>query len=352
MKRRKGFTLVELLVVIGIIALLIGILLPALNRARQQAQLVQCQSNIRQIVTAEMLFAQDHRGCVPTCSDNKWARQADTMPTTKFSWRDSNPTLGQNWVVVDWASSLIPYLGQGNGAPGAQTNSFLTAAGALQQSKVFQCPSDVWLSDALPGYAMCNNVVASTLGPGENNFGYQPVSYGLNADITMVIDGTGIGRFTPGSPNIDIYAGPNSNSAKVGQPLNCRLDRVYKSAETLLVADCGTRPWVGPPSPPSGMGLDENTCLYFTSNNAKSIPITIPPNPLKGPGGRLVNIVNGSGGSNNCWGSNIPIAKNPHNPSKVDRHIGGVINIGFCDGHVEALGFGDFVKVRISPYRY
>src|SRR5678816_1271624 len=94
MKYRRGFTLVELLVVIGIIAVLISILLPALSAARRQANTIKCLSNLRQLGYAFQAYAQNSKLALPV------GRQ--DLPEV-----NGVPQNVENWY---WQDYIFPYV--------------------------------------------------------------------------------------------------------------------------------------------------------------------------------------------------------------------------------------------------
>lgn len=93
---RTAFTLVELLVVIGIIAVLVGMLLPALNRAREAAGALTCAANMRQIGQLFHLYIANNNGFYPLGNSGNWGASPaewDGVPRS-FTWRDQIAAAG------------------------------------------------------------------------------------------------------------------------------------------------------------------------------------------------------------------------------------------------------------------
>lgn len=85
---RKGFTLVELLVVIVIIGVLAGLAVPAVNNSLRRARFVESQSNLRQIGVALQLFAQDHEGILPVARGTlTYQSDWESVPEAQRSWQ-------------------------------------------------------------------------------------------------------------------------------------------------------------------------------------------------------------------------------------------------------------------------
>ncbi len=200
---QRAFTLVELLVVIGIIALLISILLPALGKARAQAKTTQCASNMRQIGQAILTYAGDQKGVLPF-------------------WRASNVTAtypdGEFWTNLLLRTKVI-------NAPNAATDS------DVGRSSVFRCPEGT--DDQFPPAA---SWPVSSHREGDYFKWFYPFADASNNLIP--IDGVAVRTwYTLNSTNVP-YASPFlwiSGTGNLGKPHH--LGGINRASEAVMVLE-------------------------------------------------------------------------------------------------------------------
>ena len=131
---RRGFTLLELLVVIGVIAVLLGLLFPALGRAREAARTSVCLSNVRQITNAAIMYTSDHENTWPVIPYRETATSAIWT-----SWTWGGATTSDYWPTAwGWLEAKRRPL-----------NAYLYPDLVLEdradgrvELPVFECPSD------------------------------------------------------------------------------------------------------------------------------------------------------------------------------------------------------------------
>jgi prepilin-type N-terminal cleavage/methylation domain-containing protein/prepilin-type processing-associated H-X9-DG protein len=247
--RLNGFTLVELLVVIGIIAILIGVLLPALNRARKAGRSTACLSNLRQMGNAWTMYLNDSKGRLPHAI---WTGNPAGLPQPahyEYIWNGywfgilNKYKVGPAQMLCPDAQDPMPFnLNSGGGIIGAGT------------------ARNAWTGEhqtAVVGIRIDGRGVNNT--DDSSKGGYRVGSYGMNGNV-----------FYGDRPNT--APGPTGSSAARFGP---KITHVKPSTEVPLFYDCT---WI------------ENAAMEMGTVQSQPTP---PPN--------LQGAAAPAGGSNNDW---------------------------------------------------
>jgi len=270
----RAFTLVELLVVIGIIALLIAILLPALSRAQEMSRSLKCLANLRSLAQATILHANEHRGYMPVAGATFTPTASSATPDgmhdhamLKYSYFND----GGKVRPMGLAGSLARYLGQN-----VRTDSKAQLEADLEigtVARMFICPSDReggWL-----GFTIAEYTGGNWTGPSSRQ------SYAFNEAV------------------LGIAEPPEGGVSQRGCRLRGNLARVRRSDSVFLMTD-STNLRGGSPSSPGIL-------VYFNTRFNQTL------------GDVFVD---------NASGDSVNFDYNRHRKQ---------MNISFLDGHAESV---------------
>jgi len=202
-RKSRGFTLVELLVVIGIIALLISILLPALSKARKQANTARCLSNLRQVMMGFQFYVGENKGSLPPTKQ----QLDDDGGSTAAAFKPATPPKGD----VYWQQQVGQYVAK---AKQIDQSDF----GDAQNTVLWGC--NEWqgrrstsASGSVGGVSIYDN------------------GYGMNANVGATVDFPAMGAAWPHTSAL--MRAPSQGF--VGR--NYKISSINNHAERILVAD-------------------------------------------------------------------------------------------------------------------
>jgi prepilin-type N-terminal cleavage/methylation domain-containing protein/prepilin-type processing-associated H-X9-DG protein len=326
---RFAFTLIELLVVIAIIAILIGLLLPAVQKVREAAARTQCENNLKQIALAMHGYHDAQQKLPPpvTCPGNN----------CNFS-NARDPNYGATWAIL-----VLPYIEQNNlynqfNLTLPVANNTTNAAACATIVKTYLCPSNNATND--------NGVVLGTGGFGFTNtmaLGNYGVNIGIGPSHTQTATSTQAGRRSP------FPTQTSNNTAQSGQTLISITDG---TSNTLMLSEflnssdsVQDNVW--------GAWGQGTSASVSACNGSSSCTSPIPAANVKVPNGdaRIATQTEypvACDQGNYAPGLTLPDANiftcidEGNSQSARSRHTGGV-NIALCDGSVR------FVSNSVAP---